>query len=408
MKVCFLTTNFPPEVHAGTEMAVGALGASLLRRGVEVVVVTSSDLPHDGADVLPEDYRGMRVVRLKKHASEWDQTALERPRLIELVDAVVAAERPDLLHVHAISSLGIGHVPAARARGIPTVMTFHDLWVTCARYFRLPPAGIVCPTSTDRRVCAGCVNLVLRHPDENAVNEALKARDRAIRSEVEAARVLTAPSATAARTVRDLMPAPHPVEVVPHGLLEDAATLRRVAPPLPGERLRIGTFGNLVEQKGVLELVRAMAGVDAELHLGGSYFQAEFGRQVRELARQLDVDLVYHGPYGPGTPHPAEHLHLAVFPSKCQETYGLVVDEALARGVPTIVSDNGALAERAVTGGVVVAPLSSLPAVVHDLARDRDRLRRLAAAVPNTLPTIDQAAARYLELYALARDGSEP
>jgi len=91
-----------------------------------------------------------------------------------------------------------------------------------------------------------------------------------------------------------------------------------------------------------------------------------------------------------------------VFASKCQETYGLVVDEALARGVPVVVSDSGALAERAGTGGVVVTALPSLTAVVHDLARDRDRLQRLAAAVPKALPTIDDAAARYVELYRAA------
>lgn len=404
MKVCFLTPNFPPEVFAGTEMAVFALAQALRRRGVEVVVVTSSDMQHDGEDVIGEQCDGLRVMRLKKRMDEWDQSALLRPRLVDLVGGIVDAERPDLLHVHSFSVLGTGHAARARDRGIPTVMTFHDLWVTCARYFRLPPDGIECPSGTDRRSCAKCVNLTLQHADEAVVLASLMGRAAAILGEVTVARVLTAPSRTAARMIAEHMPAPRPVEVVPHGLLADPASIGRAASPRQGERLRIGTFGNLVEQKGVLELVRAVAGVDCELHLGGSFFGVDFAQQVRALAQQLGIDLVYHGPYGPGTPHPAERLHLAVFPSKCQETYGLVVDEALARGVPAIVSDNGALAERSATGGVVVTSLPRLAAVVHDLASDRDRLQRLAAAVPTTLPTVDAAAARYLELYDLALD----
>lgn len=403
MKICFLTTNFPPEVHAGTEMAVSALGLELVRAGHEVVVVTSSETPHDGTDVIEEQYAGIPVVRLKKHADEWDQTALLRPRLVQRIDEVFARERPDVVHVHAIAALGIGHVPSAKARGIPAVMTFHDLFVTCARFFRLPPAGIECPTDTDRSTCVRCVNLFLQHADEGAVLEALKARDRALLGEVGQARVLTAPSRTAARMVEQFMPAPQPVEVVPHGLLTDPAAIARNAPRVAGERLRIGTFGNLVEQKGVLELVRAVQGIDCELHFGGSYFSTEFALEVRALAERLGVELVYHGPYGPDTPHPAERMHLAVFPSKCQETYGLVLDEALARGVPIVVSDNGAFAERGELGGVVVTSLPSLPAVLHDLARDRERLQRLAAAVPTRLPSMRDAAQRYLQLYDQAR-----
>jgi glycosyltransferase involved in cell wall biosynthesis len=402
VKVCLLSPNFPPEVHAGTEMAVSALALALRRRGVEVVVLTSSDLPHDGVDEIHERYDGLRVLRAKKRTDEWDQSELLRPRLVELVDRFVAAERPDVVHNHSLSVFGTGHVARALRRGIPTVMTIHDLWVTCARFFRLPPAGIVCPQDTDRTTCARCVNLTLGHPDVGHVHEVLRGRERAIVAETDGMRWLSAPSRTAADLVERCMPFARAVEVVPHGLLGEPARMARARAPQPGERLRIGTFGNLVEPKGVLELVRAVAGIDCELHLAGAFLGAEFEARVRALAAELGIALTCHGPYDPRAPHPAERLHLAVFASKCQETYGLVVDEALARGVPVVVSDSGALAERAGTGGVVVTALPSLTAVVHDLARDRDRLQRLAAAVPKALPTIDDAAARYVELYRAA------
>ena len=91
-----------------------------------------------------------------------------------------------------------------------------------------------------------------------------------------------------------------------------------------------------------------------------------------------------------------------MFPSKCQETYGLVVEESLAHGVPVVVSDQGALVERAATGGVVVTSLPLLGQVLHDLVEDRDRLARLRASVPRQLPTLADASARYREIYATA------
>ena len=92
-------------------------------------------------------------------------------------------------------------------------------------------------------------------------------------------------------------------------------------------------------------------------------------------------------------------LQLAVFPSKCQETYGLVVDEALAHGVPVLVSDQGALAERAGTGGVLVTSLALLAIALRTLVADRAALERLRASIPAELPTIALAAARYRAIY---------
>jgi glycosyltransferase involved in cell wall biosynthesis len=103
-------------------------------------------------------------------------------------------------------------------------------------------------------------------------------------------------------------------------------------------------------------------------------------------------------------PHPALRLHLAVFPSKCQETYGLVVDEALARGVPVVVSDNGALVERAALGGAVVTPVAALREAVHGVARSRDVLERLRRAIPQDMGSIEDAAERYVAMYRRAME----
>jgi glycosyltransferase involved in cell wall biosynthesis len=401
VKVCFVTANHPPEAHGGTEQVVVGLARELGVRGVTVVVISGSDQPHAGTDVEGEEHAGVVVHRIRKFADEWDRQGFVRPRILGLVRGLLQAERPDVLHVHSSASLGVGVAPLARALGIPVVLTFHDLWVTCARYFRLPVAGVTCPTGVDRDPCVRCVATDVGLPPEQ-VRTALLDRDRVVREEVAHANVCTAPSATAAAFVRECLPYAGQVEVIPHGLLWPVAAGDRAVAPRPGERLRVGTFGGLVASKGVPELLDAVRGLPVELHLAGRLHELAVADRI-EAARQAGLSVHWRGPYTRRDRHPARDLHLAVFPSKCQETYGLVVDEALAHGVPVVCSLAGALRERDGTGGVVVTPLAQLANVLRELVTSADRLAALRAAVPTTLPTIAASAARHLELYSRLR-----
>lgn len=398
VKVVFVTSNFPPEVWAGTEQVVVALARELRARGVEIAAVTSSDVVHRGQDVADERFEGAIVRRLFKKLGEWDVDGYARPRLLGLLREQLRELRPDLVHVHSFAALGPGTLQVCHELRVPVVLTFHDLWVTCARYFRLPPEGFLCPSGADHGPCVGCLDSALQ-VGPAAMAPLLAARDAAVRADVALAAACTAPSAFAAETVRRCLPHAGPIAVVPHGLLRPVPAAHRAAAPRPGERLRIGTFGSLVAEKGVLELVEAVAGLPCELHLAGGFHDASFAARVRERARAQGTTLVERGRYSPGDHHPARDLHLAVFPSKCQETYGLVVDEALAHGVPAVVSDQGALAERAATPGVVVTPLARLRAVVHDLAGAPAALAALRAAIPGQLPTIAGSAAFHFDLY---------
>lgn len=404
MKVCFVTANWPPEALGGTEQVVTALARELAALGVIVFAISGSDEPARSSDAVSnESHDGVFVHRVPCEVFEHDLNGLVRPRLLRLVRELLERNRPDVVHVHSFSRLGGGITPICRELGMRVVVTFHDLWVTCARYFRVPAAGIQCPTGTGRAPCVPCLNELVPTEPATVVAAALQQRDHVLRAEIALAQVATAPSETAARFVRECLPLAAPIEVIPHGLLRTVQSEHLAERWQPGTPLRVGMFGGLVAVKGVRELVDAVAGLPCELHLSGPFHEPALEDEVRARAAASGTRLVLRSRYTGAERHPARDLHLAVFPSKCQETYGLVVDEALAHGVPAVLSDAGAYAERRGTGGIVVTPIAKLAEVLRELVASPEKIAALRAAIPATLPTIAASAERHLELYRRLR-----
>lgn len=406
MKVAQVCGNFPPELRGGVEMVVAALGAALREEGLEVLVIAGSEKISAAGESVREDWGGLPVVRLLRTRPESDPTRVERPRIRTQVEELLVSERVDVVHFHHMASLSADLLRAAQALGIASVFTFHDLWSVCARFFRQPPVGVICPPGDGRQECVACVDRDLG-AGAQATTEMLDQRDLSIRQDLAAARVLTAPSLTCAESIRRHLPWTSEfteIEVIPHGLLRD---VRRRPGGLPGRPFRVGTFGNLVASKGVEDVVRAAAGLPGvEVHLWGAFLERGFEEYVSGLARDLDVELVCHGPFDETMPHPAESLHLALFPSRCEETYGLVVDEALAHGVPVLVSARGAFVERRGQGGVEVLSggAKEFGFALRGLVNDPESYAALAAAVPEELPTMACAAQQYRELYVRAQE----
>jgi glycosyltransferase involved in cell wall biosynthesis len=396
VKVCFVTSYWPPEANGGTEQVTVALARELHRLGAEVLAISGSDRA-EAPDLAADVVDGVAVNRLAtRHLAP---SVFVRPHLLALVHGLLEQHRPDVVHVHGLASLGTGVTSIARQIGARVAMTFHDLWATCPRFFRTPVGVPACPTGTDRAPCVPCLNSSLR-TEPAAIEIGIAERDRLLRAEVALAHVAIAPSVFAARMVRECLPYSEPVAVVPHGLVRPVPAEHLAPRWQSGEPLRVGTFGGLVAVKGVRELVQAVAGLSCELHLSGPFHEPGFEDEIRALAAANGTRLVVRGRYDGSGRHPARDLHLAVFPSKCEETYGLVVDEALAHGVPAVLSDRGAFAERRGHGGVVVTPLDRLAVVLRELVGSPERITALRAEIPASLPTIGQSAVRHLELYS--------
>jgi glycosyltransferase involved in cell wall biosynthesis len=152
-------------------------------------------------------------------------------------------------------------------------------------------------------------------------------------------------------------------------------TLFRALASIPNRRWRLTCAGTLERHPPTVERMRALLreqGLDHQVWLGG------------ELSEGLVADSY-------------NRADLFVHPS-LHETYGMVVAEALARGLPVVATNTGAIPDLIGNGaGLLVRPgdVDALAVAIRQVMEDRELRDELAAGarrMREQLPTWDQAA----------------
>jgi len=297
------------------------------------------------ANVTPAGFLGGTELVVESQARELARLGNEVKVLAAGHSAIAATEDFDLAHVHQWSTLGWDRVRRLAGRA-PVVLTLHDHFASCARAFRVPPPGLRCPEGPPTSACARCVGPLLGQRAPLKLEGRLARRWEELRAEVRAAAAVVCPSEELrASLARELRLDGSRWHVVPHGLCRELARPVRVEDP--AGPLRVLAFGNRCEVKGQLELVQAAASLPAgtlRLVLAGEEVEAGFDERLRAAAGGLELEL--HGRYDATALEAlAARADVAAFPSRAAESYGLVVEEALGLGLPTLVSDRGSLPE---------------------------------------------------------------
>jgi glycosyltransferase involved in cell wall biosynthesis len=431
VKVLLAVHGYPPELVGGTENTVRSLAHGLAREGHEVVIVCGTlrhqqgfrrSLELDEADGCT--LRIHKIHRADLYFDHWQKSA--SARAARAFGDILREERPDLVHVHHWIRLSRDLVLRAAIERIPAVVTLHDLWTTCLLTFRVrPESGAFCHERLAPSPCVRCAAQVPPRTPWRGFEEqglALLERSADLARELELARAVLAPTRAHAEAVArylGLAPSRMNVRVVPHG--RDLALSPR--PPLgaPADlgRLELALIGHLYRLKGADHVLRALRRLPdparVRLHLAGGEPEPAFAAELRELARGLDVH--FHGPYSAGElgSHPAAAAHAFVSATLAHESWGLVLDEAVALGLPLILPRSGAYAERLREGrgALFYSPGSEeeLAGVLLRLLEEPGLLARLRASLPALAEFVPSVAAHvraHLSVYTEALQAGPP
>ncbi len=406
MKVGLVTPQYAPQFEGGTESVVRAQARELAALGHAVRIVSGTDRLHAGQDLLATEVDGLPVRFVPRTPDEPYDLALERPRVLALVLELLSDV--DVVHLHHWSTLDGGLVRRLAPR-VPVVVTLHDLFTTCPRFFRVP-FGLVesCPPPGSFETCVVCLTPDAPGVAPELLHTGLAARMASFAAELEAAALVLTPSRSHQQNLAPHLAVDARWRVLPHGLGRELGARASAAWDGTGE-LRLVYLGHRTAVKGIRDLALALGGLPPELES-----RVRLDAFGDELDPGLDAELTrcagaarlrFHAPYGPaelGQLLRAEGpFHLAAAPSRVAESYGLVVDEALALGLPTWVSDRGAPQERIGAAGLVLPaedPAAWTRAFATIFAHpERLEVQRGAAAA--TVRTARDAARELSQLY---------
>jgi glycosyltransferase involved in cell wall biosynthesis len=334
--------SFPPRSHGGIESYVLRLALAQTEDRVRVTILTGQDESSDDSLLHDDIVEGVRVLRLRPMRRDLENAIVNRDAAA--VFARLAEEEIDLLHVHHWHNTSGDIITRAAALGIPSVVTMHDFFAVCPWFFRLRDDQI-CDPEVSREACAECSAIRARE-DEDKIRGILRRRGDLYRSELAQARARFTLSENQTRYLRRV-PALRGLvfEVAP--LPQPDFTTIATTPAIDSDTLRVVSWGGLVRGKGMHILLEACETLSCqvEVHHFGRTLDEDYVDLLRRIARR--TKFVSHGAFDTETMRrDFGQYDVAVFPSLFQETYGIVVDEAIRLGLPVVVSDRGAPKER--------------------------------------------------------------
>ncbi len=416
MKILQVVHRAPPHEVGGTEQYTLSMSRALAARGHECFLLAGSDQTCPDPVLILSEHEGLSITRYAssfppRYRGQWAQTY--NPEADALIRRFLTMVRPDLVHVHHWMRLTSNIVGLCAELEIPSVVTLHDLWVSCPRGNRFTNEGRFCIEPSSAALCLNCA---VREPwqDDEEMSEAIALRAAQFNRELELADFLLVPSSAQKALLQKVLGGPADrLRVLPHGSITDlprrAAADRRGLADLP---LRLGYWGHLIPYKGphlLIDAVRLLPDPSlVEVHIYGGEAPPWYEEQLHAAAQGLPV--TFHGPFTPDDIAEAE-LDVAVFPSLLHESYSFVLDEAFQRGFPVLVPDRGALPERAGEAGLVFAAedAASLAARIQEILHNPEALDQLRRAIPaSPSPSMEVHVEELEKIYVEARATHRP
>jgi len=408
MKILVCSNAFPPNFIGGAELIAFYQAKELVERGHDVRIFAGEVRAFGRRHEAREDvFEGLRVTRISMEPVDFDSDHFNfwhEPIEAEF-ERVVREFEPDIVHGHNLIGLSLNIPRIAKNHGAKVVITLHDHWGYCYKNTAIKYGITACDDSSR---CAECKPSV-----QGGANRRVPMRLRMdfVRWALSCVDAFVSPSAfLKAAYVRAGFDARR-IHVVWNGV--DVERLGRVKRrPNPTGRLRLSFIGIFAPHKGVRVLLDALARLPPEnridLHLvGDGSERADYETRLEACGR---ADWVR---FWGKLPNDRIHEVLAVtdvlvLPSLWPENQPVSITEAMAAGIPSIVSASGGMLELVVDGTTgstfESGNADALARCIARLAHDPDTVARMGGAAREAIAGFSFASqvARILDIYAVA------
>jgi glycosyltransferase involved in cell wall biosynthesis len=433
MRILILVHGYPPTYAGGAELRAARTVRSLAARGhcVRVLCVESMDAPAGHPPFEDQDEDGARVRRLfltpgpEEPSLDWEY---DNPITARALGELIAAWRPDVIHVFSGYLMTGSVIWQAGKQGVPIVVSLTDFWWLCHRINLMRTDGCRCDGPTPEG-CARCHSELYRHfrlPAQvwRGASDAFWRRsshtpvlrsllkmphyEERLRTNVAAlnrADALIAPSRYLADVYRCYGVEPAKIRTWRQGVDVDRCLLRTASPTL-----RVGYLGQVKYHKGVDLLVDAWSVLRGPsprtlVIYGSDEGEAAYGQRLRQRLAGLR-NVTWAAPIQRADIWSAlANLDVVVVPSRWVENSPNVILEAQAVGVVVVGTNLGGVAElvRHEENGLLFEP-DSVTALAVQLQRLIDepdlvaQLRRYPIPFQSHTAEIDRIESLYESL----------
>lgn len=375
LRICMVTTFYPPYNFGGDGIAVQRLSRALVRAGHDVTVVHDTDAyralqrgtPTERP--LEDDDEGVRVLRLQSPlgilspllVQQFGRPMLHARRLRQLL----GGEQFDVINFHNVSLIG-GPGILQYPRHAVTLYMAHEHWLVCPTHVLWRRRKERC----DDKQCLRCVLSYRRPPQLWRYTGALARAIAGIDTVIAMSEF--------SREKHRAFGLSRAMEVLPYFLPEaPRAPATETASPRP--RPYFFFAGRLERIKGLDDVIPAFARLpEVDLVIAGD---GDHAATLRTLAAGMP-NVHFLGRLAPEALQAYyRHALACLVPSVCYETFGIVLIEAFREGTPVVARNVGPLPEliRRSEAGELFGTADELEAVLRRFLADPSHRQRLAA-----------------------------
>jgi glycosyltransferase involved in cell wall biosynthesis len=419
MRILLAVHHFPPRRLGGVELEALRVARALEARGhlIQVLCVDEIDRGRPGEISAQDDaVDGVAVQRLSFNRAALAPRAEYDNQLVGAhVDRLLTAWRPDVLHVMSGYLLTASALTAARARGVPTVVSLTDMWFLCPRITMQRSDGTWSAPPLDAARCVRCLaeeqrryrlpgrlapSLMSWYWSQHADRiRAIEDRQAFLRGTLGHTDALLSRSAFL-RSMFEQAGAVAPGRILVIAPGRDTGVAPGPKRPASG-MLRVGFIGTVAPHKGphvVVAAMKLLSGAPLALALYGDW--EAFPRYADELRRAASADARirclprFDGDAGLASAHQA--IDVLVVPSLWHENVPNVVLEAFLHDTPVVASRAGGISEVVADGrgGLLFEPGNArdLATALRRLVDDPVLLGRLRQSIPPVRAQSDEIA----------------